>query len=90
MIDAATGAIHIFQTHARALDGFRKFPKFHVELSPYGRPGVLVEIDSQSSDVSLNPELIKSNLSDEQESRLRELFAEGQAEGQIAEAQTTT
>src|SRR5215468_8530470 len=33
---------------------------------------------------SLNPELIKSNLSDEQESRLRELFAEGQ----IAEAQT--
>ena len=34
---------------------------------------------------SLNPELITSNLSDEQESRLRELFAEGQ----IAEAQTT-
>jgi uncharacterized membrane protein len=34
---------------------------------------------------SLNPELIESNLSDEQESRLRELFAEGQ----IAEAQTT-
>ncbi|HEU0179696.1 MAG TPA: DUF1269 domain-containing protein [Blastocatellia bacterium] len=27
---------------------------------------------------SLNPELITSNLSDEQESRLRELFAEGQ------------
>jgi uncharacterized membrane protein len=34
---------------------------------------------------SLNPELITSNLSDEQESRLRELFTEGQ----IAEAQTT-
>src|SRR5215831_18834551 len=34
---------------------------------------------------SLNPELISSNLSDEQESRLRELFAEGQ----IAEAKTT-
>jgi len=34
---------------------------------------------------SLNPELITSNLSDEQESRLRELFAEGQ----IAETQTT-
>src|SRR5262245_30086364 len=34
---------------------------------------------------SLNPQLITSNLSDEQESRLRELFAEGQ----IAEAQTT-
>jgi uncharacterized membrane protein len=34
---------------------------------------------------SLNPELISSNLSDEQESRLRELFTEGQ----IAEAQTT-
>ena len=34
---------------------------------------------------SLNPELITSNLSDEQESRLHELFAEGQ----IAEAQTT-
>jgi uncharacterized membrane protein len=34
---------------------------------------------------SLNPELIESNLSDEQESRLRELFAESQ----IAEAQTT-
>jgi len=34
---------------------------------------------------SLNPELITSNLSDEQESRLRELFAEDQ----IAEAQTT-
>ena len=34
---------------------------------------------------SLNPELITSNLSDEQESRLRELFAEGQ----IGEAQTT-
>jgi uncharacterized membrane protein len=34
---------------------------------------------------SLNPELITSNLSDEQEARLRELFAEGQ----IAEAQTT-
>src|SRR5262249_21847533 len=34
---------------------------------------------------SLNPELVTSNLSDEQESRLRELFAEGQ----IAEAQTT-
>ena len=34
---------------------------------------------------SLNPELITSNLSDEQESRLRELFAEGQ----IAEARTT-
>ena len=34
---------------------------------------------------SLNPGLIKSNLSDEQEPRLRELFAEGQ----IAEAQTT-
>jgi uncharacterized membrane protein len=33
----------------------------------------------------LNPELITSNLSDEQESRLRELFTEGQ----IAEAQTT-
>ncbi|MBO0861742.1 MAG: DUF1269 domain-containing protein [Chloracidobacterium sp.] len=33
----------------------------------------------------LNPELITSNLSDERESRLRELFAEGQ----IAEAQTT-
>src|SRR5262249_55563464 len=59
MIDAATGAIHIFQTHARALDGFRKFPKFHVELSPYGRPGVLVEIDSQSSDVSLNRRLMR-------------------------------
>jgi uncharacterized membrane protein len=34
---------------------------------------------------SLNPELITSNLSDEQESRLRELFAEGQ----IAETKTT-
>jgi uncharacterized membrane protein len=34
---------------------------------------------------SLNPELIASNLSDEQESRLRELFAEDQ----ISEAQTT-
>jgi uncharacterized membrane protein len=34
---------------------------------------------------SLNPELITSNLSDEQESRLRELFTEGQ----ISEAQTT-
>jgi uncharacterized membrane protein len=34
---------------------------------------------------NLNPQLITSNLSDEQESRLRELFAEGQ----IAEAQTT-
>jgi uncharacterized membrane protein len=34
---------------------------------------------------SLNPVLIESNPSDEQESRLRELFAEGQ----IAEAQTT-
>jgi uncharacterized membrane protein len=33
----------------------------------------------------LNPELITSNLSDEQESHLRELFGEGQ----IAEAQTT-
>jgi uncharacterized membrane protein len=33
---------------------------------------------------SLNPELIESNLSDEQESRLRELFSEGQ----ITEAQT--
>ena len=33
---------------------------------------------------SLNPELIESNLSDEQGSRRRELFAEGQ----IAEAQT--
>jgi uncharacterized membrane protein len=33
----------------------------------------------------LNPELITSNLSDEQESRLRELFAESQ----IAEAKTT-
>jgi hypothetical protein len=54
MIDAATGAIHIFQTHARALDGSRKFPKLPVELSPYGRPGVLVEIDSQSSDVSIS------------------------------------
>jgi hypothetical protein len=35
MIDAATGAIHIFQTHAHALDGSRKFPKLPVELSPY-------------------------------------------------------
>jgi hypothetical protein len=35
MIDAATGAIHIFQTRARALDGSRKFPKFPVELSSY-------------------------------------------------------
>jgi uncharacterized membrane protein len=34
---------------------------------------------------SLNPKLITSNLSDEQESRLRELFAEGQ----IAETQAT-
>src|SRR5262245_4398491 len=34
---------------------------------------------------SLKPELIKSNLSDEQESQLRELFSEGQ----ISEAQTT-
>jgi len=34
---------------------------------------------------SLNPELIESNLSDEQESRLRELFTEGQ----FGEAQTT-
>jgi uncharacterized membrane protein len=34
---------------------------------------------------SLNPELITSNLSDEQESRLRELFAEDRS----AEAQTT-
>ena len=34
---------------------------------------------------SLNPELITSNLSDEQESRLRELFAEGQT----AETKTT-
>src|SRR6185436_18966333 len=59
MIDAATGAIHIFQTHARAFDGSRKFPKLPVELSPYGRPGVLVEIDSQSSDVSINRRLMR-------------------------------
>ena len=54
MIDAATRAIHIFQTHAHALDGSRKFPELPVELLLYGRPGVLVEIDPKSSDVSMN------------------------------------
>jgi len=59
VIDAAAGAIHIFQTHARALDGVRKFPKLPVELSPYGRPGVLVEMDSKSPDVSLNRRIMR-------------------------------
>ena len=30
MIDAATGAIHIFQAHAHSLDGSREFPKLRV------------------------------------------------------------
>jgi len=54
MIDAAPWTIHVFQPHAHALDGFRKFPELPVELSPDGRPGVLVDVDSKSSDVSLN------------------------------------
>src|SRR5215510_3878946 len=54
MIDAAPWTIHVFQPHAHALDGSRKFPELPVELLPDGRPGVLVEVDSKSSDVSLN------------------------------------
>jgi uncharacterized membrane protein len=87
-IGAATGAI------SGALTDFGIDDNFIKQIRDKVKPGTSAlflmtahaVVDRVVAELkSLNPELITSNLSDEQESRLRELFAEGQ----IAEAQTT-
>ena len=87
-IGAATGAI------SGALTDFGIDDNFIKQIRDKVKPGTSAlflmsahaVVDRVVAELkSLNPELISSNLSDEQESRLRELFAEDQ----IAEAQTT-
>jgi uncharacterized membrane protein len=87
-IGAATGAISGALTDVGIDDNFIK--QIRDKVKPGTSALFLMTANAVVDRVvaelkSLNPELITSNLSDEQESRLRELFAEGQ----IAEAQTT-
>jgi uncharacterized membrane protein len=87
-IGAATGAISGALTDVGIDDNFIK--QIRDKVKPGTSALFLMTANAVVERVvaelkSLNPELVTSNLTDEQESRLRELFAEGE----IAEAKTT-